>query len=60
MQKYLAKAEIVLLASNGLEEDAISNGIKFGAKVVQHKTNEDKYIMTIAQGAVDGKKEVEL
>jgi len=46
---------------NGLEEDAISNGIKFfGAKVAQHKTNEDKYIMTIAQGAVDGKKEVEI
>tara|TARA_B100000900_G_scaffold60053_1_gene45505 strand:+ start:7760 stop:9103 length:1344 start_codon:yes stop_codon:yes gene_type:complete len=46
---------------NGLEEDAISNGIKFfGAKVAQHKTNEDKYIMTIAQGAIDGKKEVEI
>jgi uncharacterized protein YoxC len=46
---------------NGLEEDAISNGIKFfGAKVAQHKTNEDKYIMSIAQGAVDGKKEVEI
>ena len=46
---------------NGLEEDALSNGIKFfGAKVAQHKTNEDKYIMTIAQGAVDGKKEVEI
>jgi len=46
---------------NGLEEDALTNGIKFfGAKVAQHKTNEDKYIMTIAQGAVDGKKEVEI
>ena len=46
---------------NGLEEDALSNGIKFfGAKVAQHKTNEAKYIMTIAQGAVDGKKEVEI
>jgi hypothetical protein len=46
---------------NGLEEDALSNGIKFfGAKVAQHKTNEDKYIMSIAQGAVDGKKEVEI
>ena len=46
---------------NGLEEDAISNGIKFfGAKVAQHKTNEDLYTMTIAQGAIDGKKEVEI
>ena len=46
---------------NGLEEDALSNGIKFfGAKVAQHKTNEDLYTMTIAQGAVDGKKEVEI
>ena len=46
---------------NGLEEDAISNGIKFfGAKVAQHNTNEDKFTMSIAQGAVDGKKEVEI
>ena len=45
---------------NGLEEDALSNGIKFfGAKVAQHKTNEAKYIMTMAQGAVDKKKEVD-